>query len=164
MKLTSHTNYAIRMLMFCATKQELARVSEIAQFYDLPEKFLFKILGGLTKAGFVQTVRGRNGGIRLARPAEDIILGDVVRSMEENFEMAECFKEGDITCPLVATCGLNEALSRALGAFLEVLNEYSIADLTKKEHNINVLLNLSSAMLQPLAQSASAPQMTNSAT
>ena len=150
MKLTSHTNYAIRMLMFCATKQELARVGEIAQFYDLPEKFLFKILGGLNKAGFVETVRGRNGGIRLARPAEEISLGEVVREMEENFEMAECFKEGEVTCPLVATCGLNGALSRALMAFFEVLDEYTIADLTKREHNINVLLDLNNAMQEPL--------------
>ena len=89
MKLTSHTNYAIRMLMFCASKQELARVAEIADFYDLPQKFLFKILGGLTKAGFMETVRGRNGGIKLARPASEISLGDVVREMEENLEMAE---------------------------------------------------------------------------
>ena len=150
MKLTSHTNYAIRMLMFCASKQELARVNEIAEFYDLPEKFLFKILGGLTANGFMLTVRGRNGGIKLARPAEEISLGEVIRKMEENFEMAECFKEGEITCPLVATCGLNGALSRALAAFFEVMDEYSIADLTKKEHNINVLLELNSAMQQPL--------------
>ena len=156
MKLTSHTNYAIRMLMFCASKQELARVGEIAEFYGLPEKFLFKILGGLTKAGFMETVRGRNGGIRLARPAEEISLGDVVREMEENFEMAECFKEGEVTCPLVATCGLNSALSRALAAFLNVLDEYTIADLTKKEHNINVLLDLNAAMLQPLNQRSAA--------
>ena len=136
--------------MFCASKQELARVNEIAEFYDLPEKFLFKILGGLTANGFMLTVRGRNGGIKLARPAEEISLGEVIRKMEENFEMAECFKEGEITCPLVATCGLNGALSRALAAFFEVMDEYSIADLTKKEHNINVLLELNSAMQQPL--------------
>ena len=152
MKLTSHTNYAIRMLMFCASKQELARVAEIADFYDLPQKFLFKILGGLTKAGFMETVRGRNGGIKLARPADEISLGDVVREMEENFEMAECFKQGEVTCPLVATCGLNGALREALNAFLSVLDKYTIADLTRKEHNINVLLDLNSAMFQPLEQ------------
>ena len=156
MKLTSHTNYAIRMLMFCASKQELARVGEIAEFYDLPEKFLFKILGRLTKAGFMETIRGRNGGIRLARAAEEISLGAVVREMEENFEMAECFREGDVSCPLVATCGLNGALSRALQAFFDVLDEYTIADLTKKEHNINVLLDLNMAMQTPLNASATA--------
>lgn len=150
MKLTSHTNYAIRMLMFCATKQELATVSEIARFYDLPEKFLFKILSGLTSQGFVETVRGRNGGIRLSAPAEQIRLGDVVRRIEENFEMAECFKDGDVSCPLVATCGMNEALSRALQSFFDILNEYTIADLIRKNHNINVLLELSMAMQEPL--------------
>ena len=64
--------------------------------------------------------------------------------------MAECFKEGEVTCPLVATCGLNGALSRALMAFFEVLDEYTIADLTKREHNINVLLDLNNAMQEPL--------------
>ncbi len=150
MKLTSHTNYAIRMLMFCASKQELATVSEIARFYDLPEKFLFKILGGLSSLGFVETIRGRNGGIRLSIPAEDIRLGDVVRQVEENFEMAECFKQGDVSCPLVATCGMNEALSRALQSFFDVLNEYTIADLIRSDHNINVLLELNRAMQVPL--------------
>ncbi|MEP1208980.1 MAG: iron-responsive transcriptional regulator RirA [Rhizobiaceae bacterium] len=150
MKLTSHTNYAIRMLMFCATKQQLATVSEIARFYDLPEKFLFKILGGLTSQGFVETVRGRNGGIRLSKPADQIRLGDVVRQVEENFEMAECFREGEVSCPLVATCGMNEALTRALQAFFDVLNDYTIADLIRKDHNINVLLELNMAMQEPL--------------
>ncbi|NKB52595.1 MAG: iron-responsive transcriptional regulator RirA [Rhizobiaceae bacterium] len=150
MKLTSHTNYAIRMLMFCASKQELATVSEIARFYDLPEKFLFKILGGLTTLDLVETVRGRNGGIRLSRPADQIRLGEVVRRVEENFEMAECFKQGEISCPLVATCGMNGALSRALQAFFDVLDEYTIADLIRKEHNINVLLELNLAMQEPL--------------
>ncbi len=150
MKLTSHTNYAIRMLMFCASKQELATVSEIARFYDLPESFLFKILGGLTSLDIVETIRGRNGGIRLSRPADQIRLGEVVRRIEENFEMAECFKQGEINCPLVATCGMNGALSRALQAFFDVLDEYTIADLIRKEHNINVLMELNLAMQEPL--------------
>ncbi len=157
MKLTSQTNYAIRMLMFCASKGQLATVSEIANFYRLPEKFLFKILGSLTAHGYVETVRGRNGGIRLARPAEKIGLGDVVRRMEASFEMAECFRDGEISCPLVATCGMNDALSKALTAFFNVLDEYSIQDLITKEHNIHVLLELNSAMQEPLTKSAVQP-------
>lgn len=150
MKLTSQTNYAIRMLMYCASKGSLARVGEIARFYNLPEPFLFKILHSLTQAGYMETVRGRHGGIRLAQSASEMRLGDVVRTIEENFELAECFQSGEISCPLVMTCGMNEALSRALQSFFDVLNEYSIEDLTKKQHNINVLLELNQAMQAPL--------------
>ncbi len=151
MKLTNHTNYAIRMLMYCSTKADLASVREIAEFYRLPEKFLFKILNSLTACGYVETVRGRSGGIRLARPAPEILLGDVIRDIEESFKLAECFDTGEITCPLVGTCGLNQALSRALDSFFNVLNEYTIDDITHKRHNIHVLVELNKAKEVPLA-------------
>ena len=154
MKLTSQTNYAVRMLMFCHSKGELARVKEIAEFYDLPERFLFNILQRLTAAGYVETIRGRGGGIRLARPAERISLGHVVRDIEENFEMAECFEAGGTDCPLINTCGLNKALHEALSAFFAALNRYSIADLTGNEYNIDVLMRLNLAMSEPLSDSS----------
>lgn len=145
MKLTQHTNYAIRMLMYCHSKDGLATVGEIAKFYGLSELFLAKILKSLTAQGFMESVRGRNGGIRLARNADRIFVGDVVKKIEENFDMAECFQNGEPACPLIHACGLNEALSRALAAFFEVLNEYSIADLVQKKHNIGVLTQLRQA-------------------
>jgi len=141
MKLTQHTNYAIRMLMYCNSKNGLATISEIATFYDLSEKFLTKILASLTRCGFVKTIRGRNGGIELTRPAEEILIGDVVQKIEENFELAECFKAGEATCPLVNACGLNQALSRALQGFFDILNEYTLADLTKQRSAIYKLLS-----------------------
>ena len=140
MKLTQHTNYAIRMLMYCNSKNGLATIGEIAKFYNLSEKFLTKILTSLTRYGFVETVRGRNGGIRLARSAEEIFIGDVVQKIEENFELAECFKAGEADCPLVDACGLNQALSRALQSFFDTLNEYTLADLTKQNSAIRKLL------------------------
>ncbi|MCB1386865.1 MAG: Rrf2 family transcriptional regulator [Nitratireductor sp.] len=151
MRLTSQTNYAVRMLMFCHSKGERATVREIAAFYGLPERFLFNILQKLTAAGFVETIRGRGGGIRLARPASRIRLGDVVRDVEETFELAECFEAGGTDCPLIHTCGLNKALSEALGSFFEALNRYTIADLTGSEYNIDVLMRLSQAIIAPPA-------------
>ncbi len=144
MRLTSQTNYAIRMLMYCHIKKDTARVGEIAEFYELPERFLFKILMRLSAGGFVETTRGRGGGIRLARPADKIRLGDVVRATETDFEMAECFREEGSDCPLIATCGLNQALTRALAGFFDILNEYTIADLAGNEHNLRVLMSLNS--------------------
>jgi len=142
MRLTRQTNYAIRILMYCAANEgRLSRIPDIAQAYSLSDLFLFKILQPLVEAGFVQTVRGRNGGVKLAKPAEDITLFDVVRVTEENFAMAECF-ESDTECPLVDGCGLNEALRKALGAFFEVLASYTIRDLVDARPNMRDLLGL----------------------
>ena len=142
MRLTRQTNYAIRILMYCAANEgRLSRIPEIAQAYSLSDLFLFKILQPLVEAGMVQTVRGRNGGVRLAKPADEINLFEVVRVTEENFAMAECF-ENDSDCPLVEGCGLNEALRKALGAFFEVLASYTIQDLVDARPNMRDLLGL----------------------
>ena len=151
MRLTNQTNYAVRMLMYCAAKDGPSTVGEIADFYRLPQPFLFKIAKALTASGFLVARRGRKGGISLSRPASAITLGTVVREMEANFELAECFRDDDVTCPLVMTCGLNRSLHEALDAFFAVLDGTTIADLTAQEHNINVLQQLHSASRQPLA-------------
>jgi Rrf2 family transcriptional regulator, iron-responsive regulator len=143
MRLTKQTNYAVRMLMYCAANNgNLSRIPEIAKAYGVSELFLFKILQPLHKAGIVETVRGRNGGVRLGRPAEEISLFDVVKVTEDNFSMAECFESDVAECPLVDSCGLNSALRKALNAFFEVLAGYSISDLVKARPQINFLLGL----------------------
>ena len=101
MRLTKQTNYAVRIMMYCAANGEkLSRIPEIAKAYNVSELFLFKILQPLHKAGLVETLRGRNGGVRLGRAAKDITLFDVVRVTEDSFSMAECFDEGAVDCPL----------------------------------------------------------------
>lgn len=140
MKLRSQTNYAVRMLMYCASKSGTVTVSEIAEFFSLSETFLTKILSSLTKYGYVETIRGRHGGMRLAQRPEDIRLGDVVRDIEQGFELAECFQTGSIECPLLSSCGFNHALSRALESFFHILNEYTLADLAQEKHSIHALL------------------------
>jgi Rrf2 family iron-responsive transcriptional regulator len=149
MRLTKQTNYAVRMLMYCAANSDqLSRIPEIAKAYGVSELFLFKILQPLTKAGLVETVRGRNGGVRLGRPAEKITLFDVVKVTEDSFAMAECFEDdGDVECPLIDSCGLNSALRKALNAFFDVLSEYTIDDLVKARPQINFLLGIDD--LQP---------------
>ncbi|MDO9418309.1 iron-responsive transcriptional regulator RirA [Pararhizobium sp.] len=143
MRLTKQTNYAIRMLMYCAANGEkLSRIPEIARAYGVSELFLFKILQPLTKAGLIETVRGRNGGVRLPRPASQINLFDIVKVTEENFAMAECFENDAAECPLVDSCGLNSALRKALNAFFAVLQEYTIDDLVRARPQINFLLGL----------------------
>jgi Rrf2 family transcriptional regulator, iron-responsive regulator len=149
-RLTRQTNYAVRILMFCASNPGLSRVAQIAEFYAISEPFLFKILQALTKSGFIETVRGRSGGIRLAQPAENLMLGQVVRKVEENFDLVECFELGEDQCPLISSCGMSEALREALNAFFAVLDRYSIADLTGKQRNIGILARLELMKNEPL--------------
>ena len=143
MRLTRQTKYAIRILMYCAANEgRLSRIPEIAAAYSVSELFLFKILQPLVENKLVETVRGRNGGVRLGQPAADISLFDVVRVTEENFAMAECFENDATDCPLVDSCALNEALRKALGAFFEVLEGYSIEDLVKARPSMRDLLGI----------------------
>jgi Rrf2 family transcriptional regulator, iron-responsive regulator len=143
MRLTRQTNYAIRILMYCAANHgRLSRIPEIASAYGVSELFLFKILQPLVEHGMVETVRGRNGGVRLGRAAAEITLFDVVRVTEDNFAMAECFEKDASDCPLVDSCALNEALRKALGAFFEVLESYTIETLIDARPNVRSLLGI----------------------
>ncbi|ASV83209.1 rrf2 family protein [Ochrobactrum quorumnocens] len=152
MRLTRQTNYAIRMLMYCAANDgKLSRVPEIARAYGVSELFLFKILQPLVENKLVETVRGRNGGVRLGREAQNISLFDVVRVTEENFAMAECFENDATECPLVDSCGLNSALREALNAFFGVLMKYSIADLVKARPNVRALLGIDEVEVERVA-------------
>ncbi len=143
MRLTRQTNYAIRIMMYCAANEgRLSRIPEIAAAYSVSELFLFKILQPLVEHKLVETVRGRNGGVRLGRPAAEITLFDVVRVTEDNFAMAECFEKDEADCPLVDSCALNEALRKALGAFFDVLQSYTIDDLARARPNLRMLLQI----------------------
>lgn len=142
MRLTRQTNYAVRMLMYCAANEgNLSRIAEIAKAYTVSELFLFKILQPLVENNIIATVRGRNGGVKLARPASEISLFDVVRVTEDSFAMAECF-DSDTECPLVDSCALNSALREALNAFFAVLSKYSIQDLIDARPNVRMLLGI----------------------
>lgn len=143
MRLTRQTNYAIRMLMYCAANPgRLSRVGDIATAYAVSDLFLFKILQPLVEAGFVETVRGRNGGIRLKRAAGDITLRDVVEVTEESFALAECFETGSVECPLIDSCALNAALRSALNAFLDALSGHTIETLVGQSGQIRNRLGL----------------------
>jgi Rrf2 family iron-responsive transcriptional regulator len=144
MRLTRQSNYAIRTLVYCAVNApDLSRIADIAKAHSISELFLFKLIKPLVENGLLQTVRGRKGGIRLGRPATDITLLDTIKLTEENFAMAECFDGGgDVLCPLADNCDLNGALREALGAFFEVLDSYTIADLADKRKHLRERLGL----------------------
>ncbi|TCD14980.1 iron-responsive transcriptional regulator RirA [Oricola cellulosilytica] len=153
MRLTKQTNYAFRILIYCAANdRRLSRVADIARSYAVSEPFLFKILQPLNEGGLITTVRGRNGGLKLARPATEITLLDVVRLTEDNFNMAECFENEDADCPLMDSCRLSSALREALNAFFAVLDRYTVADLARPSDNITLLLGLDKLEAAAIAQ------------
>jgi Rrf2 family iron-responsive transcriptional regulator len=152
MRLTRQSNYAIRTLVYCAVNApELSRIADIAKAHSISELFLFKLIKPLVENGLIETVRGRKGGIRLGRPAADITLLDTIKLTEESFAMAECF-EGSSDCPLMDNCDLNGALREALGAFFEVLDSYTIADLASKRRGLRERLGLKLEELTEFAQ------------
>lgn len=151
MQLTRQTTHGLRLLMYCAAHPGSVRLADVARFYGLSETFMHKVLQAVRAGGFVETMRGRTGGVRLARPADEIVLGAVVRHLEDRFEMAECFR-ADSSCPLERSCGLNGALHEALDAFFAVLDGYTIADVTDGRNNINVLAALDAMTRLPLPE------------
>ena len=126
MKLTRYTDYALRVLMHLAVQPgQLTSISTIARAYGISQNHLVKVVQDLRVAGYVAAVRGRSGGIRLARPPEEINVGEVVRHTEEGFDLVECAH-----CLIAPACALTAALHNALGAFMAVLDGYTLADLT----------------------------------
>lgn len=151
MRLTRQSNYAIRTLIYCAVNEpKLSRVADIAKAHAISELFLFKLIKPLVENGLIETVRGRRGGIRLGRPAAEITLLDTVRLTEESFSMAECFDDTDVTCPLANSCDVNSALREALGAFFDVLESYTIADLAAKRRSLRERLGLTFEEMEPV--------------
>jgi Rrf2 family nitric oxide-sensitive transcriptional repressor len=136
MRLTRYTDYAVRVLMHLAVHQDrLCSIGEIAGAYAISRHHLMKIVNDLANAGYVASERGRSGGIRLARPAAEIGIGDLVRHTEGEDELADC--EGCVVAP---ACGLSGALGEALGAFMAVLDGYSLADITRRRTALGALL------------------------
>ncbi len=130
MKLTSYTNYAMRSLQLAALKApDLVRIDDVAKIHNLSRPHIMKIVHELGKAGYLETVRGRSGGFRLARPPEDIIVGEVVHITEGPLNVVECFNPEKNTCPLMGICILSKKMQEATAAFMAVLNDLTIADI-----------------------------------
>ena len=131
MKLTRYTDYALRVLMHLAARPDrLASIGEMARTYRISQNHLMKVVHDLRKAGFLDAVRGRSGGVRLARRPEEIRVGDVVRHTEGGFELVDCE-----SCVIARACSLTGALRQALAAFMEVLDNYSLADLVRERQD-----------------------------
>lgn len=132
MRLTNFSDYALRLLMYAAAqKDRLITIEEASQVYGISRAHLMKIANTLTRAGYLKAVRGRSGGLELAKRPEKIGLGDVIRMTEPDFSLVECMGSGD-QCIITSRCRLRSVLKEALKAFVETLDRYTLADLMLK--------------------------------
>lgn len=141
MRMTLHTDYALRMLVYAMARQDHScTVAEVANAYRLSRNHLIKVAQTLRRLGVIETTRGRAGGIRLSKPPQSINLGRLVRATEENFSLVECMQGGN--CAISPACRLKGIFAEALEAYLAVLDKYSLADITRNRRALGSLLGI----------------------
>ena len=152
MHLTTYSDYSLRVLIYLASKNngELSNIKEIAEIYDISKNHLMKIIFNMGKMGYIETIRGRNGGVRLAKLPSEINIGEIIRKTEEHFYIVECFEKHNNKCIMTPVCSMKQIFHQALEAFLQVLDQYTLDDIV----NQNPLMNgfFSSASDNPVKQ------------
>lgn len=146
MRLSVQTDYALRTLMFLAVKDGHHSIAAIASAYGISKNHLMKVAQRLTAEGFVESVRGRSGGLRLAHPPDGLNVGAVVRVMEDTGTFVECFDRATNMCVVTPACNLRHALAGALEAFARHLDQFSIADLIADSANYRRILDAQLAL------------------
>lgn len=135
MQLTLRTDYSLRILIYLTflDKDETATINEIVNQYEISRGHVMKVVYHLSKKGYLTSIRGKGGGVKLSRPATDINIGQVVRDMEANFFVAECLNPESTSCNIKKDCTLIPVLYEAKNKFLEVFDKYSLQDVVKNK-------------------------------
>jgi Rrf2 family nitric oxide-sensitive transcriptional repressor len=155
MRLTRYTDFAMRVLLYLGRQPEqLSPIAEIAGAYAISKNHLMKVVNDLVNAGYLESVRGRHGGIRLARPPEEINVGALIRHTEDSFDLVDCG-----SCLIAPACGLTSILDEALQAFLRVLDGYSLADVLARRGDFSHLLR---TVADPVGASTTMPRQERS--
>lgn len=144
MQLKKYTDYALRVLIFTGLKKndELASIKEISEVFNISSHHLGKVVHQLSKLELLESIRGRYGGIRLAKDPEEINVGKLVRILENDFVLLECFDKGTNHCVITPACTLKHALNKALHAFFQVLDAYTVKDLIDNEQELRALMKI----------------------
>lgn len=141
MNLTKFSDYSLRLLLYLALHPDrLVTIAEASRAYNVSQNHLVKVARLLVEKGYVVSIRGRNGGLRLGRPPSDINIGKIVRFTEPNWNVVECFDTATNSCPIEAVCGLKGALRNAQLAFMETLEEHTLADFLPRSTSLLRLL------------------------
>jgi Rrf2 family nitric oxide-sensitive transcriptional repressor len=128
-QLTRYTDYSLRVLIYLSwVNEKNVTITEIADFYDISRNHLVKVVHRLAQLGFIITMQGKGGGIKLARAPEEIVIGEVVRKTEPNFHMVECFDTENNQCLITSTCRLRGIFAKGTEAFFKVLDSYTLVD------------------------------------
>jgi len=139
MHITRYTDYSLRVLIYLAAEGDrLATIQEIADSYDISKNHLMKVVHQLNKKGYIETIRGKKGGMRLHMAPEDINIGILIRETEQDLNIVECFSSKN-ACKITPVCGLKGMFNEALKAFLEVLDKYTLADVIRDPHRPQLL-------------------------
>lgn len=142
MKLTRFTDYSLRVLIYLGLKDDgRVTIREISDAYGISRNHLMKVVSLLTRMGYLDARRGPGGGIALARPPKEIVIADVVRDMEDDLNLVECFCEGG-TCAIKPMCELKSVLNQALKAYLDTLESYTLLDLLKPRAQLIEILGM----------------------
>jgi Rrf2 family nitric oxide-sensitive transcriptional repressor len=129
MQLTLHTDYALRVLIYLSLHPDkIITIDEVTDYYNISRNHLVKVVHNLSTYAFIHTTRGKNGGMRLARPAAEINVADVVEKMEPHFDIVECFNAEKPKCTVLPICALRGVLGTARAAFIDTLRAYTLAD------------------------------------
>lgn len=142
MRLKTYTDYSLRLLMYVALMDDdnLATIQGVSEAYGISRNHLMKVAHQLGQRGYLETIRGRKGGLRLARPAHRIKIGDVIRVMEDDMTLVECFDPASNACVITGPCSLRGILSEALDAYFKVLDRYTLADLVNRKSSLSKIL------------------------
>ena len=141
MRLSVHTDYALRTLMFLAARDGHHSITKIASQYRISRNHLMKVAQRLAANGYVESVLGRGGGLKLARPADKLNVGDIVRTLEDTGNFVECFNPDTNDCVVTPVCGLHGVLAGGLRAYMSYLDQYTIADLVGDREKFRLALD-----------------------
>lgn len=142
MRLTLYTDYSLRVLLYLAYREgQTVTISELADFYKISRNHLVKVVHSLGVNGYIETIRGKKGGIRLKKQAKEIIIGEVVRTTEPDLDLLECFNPEINQCVISKSCDLKAIIYEARASFMSILDKYTLEDATKRQsHVVTVLI------------------------
>ena len=141
MQLTKFTDYSIRVLTYVAVTnpEQLSQISQVCEAYNISKNHVMKVVQELGQLGYLETIRGKNGGFRLACPPSEICVGTLVRQTEKNLNAFDCYSP---PCAIVKSCMIKGVFKEATDAYLEVLDSYTLEDLLKPKRSLRKLLDI----------------------